>query len=117
MTNCQPADAGWAPGSCTLPVAERPLRAAEFGSLVAASLRCLERVDATHLRLVLVGDETLAAAAAELTARETECCSFFEFTMTELSDRLVLDVSVPPAHAAVLDGLARHAADAAGLAA
>jgi hypothetical protein len=98
-------------------MAERPLRAAEFTALFAASLQSLERIDETHLRLVLVSDESLAATIADLTARETECCSFFAFTITELADRTLLDVAVPTAHRTVLDGLARHAAGAAGLAA
>jgi hypothetical protein len=117
MNTLDPGRAGWAPDACTLPLPERPLRAAEFTTLFATSLRSLERSDETHLRLDLVGDEQLPATVADLTARETKCCSFFTFTITELADRIVLDVAVPAAHRAVLDGLARHAADAAGLAA
>ena len=117
MNTLGPGRAGWAPDTCTLPQPERPLRAAEFTTLFAASLRSLERIDETHLRLVLVGAEQLRATVADLTARETECCSFFRFTITELADRILLDVAVPAAHRTVLDGLARHAASAAGLAA
>jgi hypothetical protein len=117
MNTLDPGPADWAPPACTLPLPERPLRAAEFTALFASSLRSLERVDETHLRLVFVGDEELPATVAELTARETQCCSFFAFTINNLVDRVVLDVAVPTAHRAVLDGLARHAASAAGLAA
>jgi hypothetical protein len=116
MTNCDVEGAAWAPAACTLPTAERPLRAAEFSAFFAASLREIERVDRSHLRLVLVGHARVAAAAAELTARETECCSFFDFTITELADRVVMDIAVPASYSAVLDGLARQAGDAAGLA-
>jgi hypothetical protein len=117
MNTLDPGRADWAPDACTLPQPERPLRAAEFTTLFATSLRSLERIDETHLRLILAGDETLPAAIADLTTRETQCCSFFAFTMTGLADRVVLDVAVPTAHRTALDGLARHAAIAAGLAA
>lgn len=117
MNTLDPGRADWAPDACTLPLPERPLRAAEFTTMFASSLRSLERIDETHLRLELVGDETLPATVADLTARETECCSFFAFTITELADRILLDVAVPAVHRTVLDGLARHAAGAAGLAA
>lgn len=117
MNTLDPGRAGWAPAACTLPQPERPLRAAEFTALFATSLRSLERVDETHLRLVLVGGAELLPTVAELTSRETECCSFFAFRITEFADRVVLDVAVPPALRAVLDGLGRHAAAAAGLAA
>ena len=117
MNTLDPGRAGWAPAACTLPLPERPLRAAEFTALFVASLRSLERVDETHLRLVLVGGAELLPTVGELTTRETECCSFFAFTITEVADRIVLDVAVPAAYRAVLDGLARHAAAAAGLAA
>jgi hypothetical protein len=116
MNTFDPGPAGWAPAACTLPRAERPLRAAEFSTLFAASLRSLQRIDETHLRLELVGDDDLAATLAELTTRETQCCSFFGFTSTRRGDRVVLDVAVPSAHRAVLNGLARQAAAAAGLA-
>ena len=105
---------GWAPESCTLPTSERPLRAAEFDGLFATSLRSVERVDPTRLELTLVGSD-LMATVADLTARETACCSFFTFTLSEDSDALQLDVTVPFAYVEVLDRLARQAATAAGL--
>jgi hypothetical protein len=49
----------------------------------------------------------------DLTARETECCSFFTFTVTpEPSDKgeaLILDVEVPAQYADVLASLAERA--------
>jgi hypothetical protein len=48
----------------------------------------------------------LAGRAAELAAVETDCCSFFTFALTVGNDSLALDVSVPPARAGGLDGLA-----------
>jgi hypothetical protein len=104
-----------APDACTLPVSERPLRVAEFSTLFATSLRAIERVDETRVRMELSGDDAVRAAVTDLTARESECCSFFSFTVTGAGDHIDLDVSVPPSHADVLDGLARLAAGAAGL--
>ncbi len=97
----------WAPADCTLPTAERPLRAAEFAGLVRAAVTGMERLDTGRLRLTLRRDRSVAARAAELAAAETECCSFFTFALTIATDSLVLDVTVPPARAAVLDALAR----------
>ena len=67
----------------------------------------MERLDTGRLRLTLRRDRGVAARAAELAAAETECCSFFTFALTIANDSLVLDVTVPPARAAILDALAR----------
>ena len=94
-------DETWVPDACTLPTAERPLRVAEFGQLFADHLRQANRVDQQTLDLTL--DPAALATAADLTARESECCSFFTFTLT---GALNLRITVPPTHTAVLDGLA-----------
>jgi len=104
----------FAPDVCTLPAAERPLRRAEFTALFATSLRGLRRVDRTSLRMTLA-DDTDRSTVKDLIARETECCSFFTFTVVPADGAVLLDVSVQPAHVDVLDGFARHAADAAEL--
>lgn len=93
----------WVPQACTLPTAEQPFRVAEFDALFAAHLESATRVDLTTLDLTLAAEAQ--ATTAELTARETECCSFFRFELTPSGDRVRLRISVPPAHAAVLDGL------------
>jgi len=104
----------WVPRACTLPTAEQPLRIAEFDDLFATSLRGLERVAPTRLQLRL--DAGTEATARDLTARETNCCSFFAFDYTPVAGgELLLDVTVPQAHVAVLDALAVRAAAAAGL--
>ena len=92
------------------------MRRAEFSALFAASLRGLQRLNRTRLRMTLAGD-TDRSMLSGLTERETECCSFFAFTVLPVDGAVLLDVSVPPAYADVLDGLARHAARAAGSAA
>ena len=60
-------------------------------------------------------DADAEAAVADLTARETECCSFFDFTLTPAGQRLLLDVTVPAGEVGVLDALASRAAAAAVL--
>ena len=103
------------PDACTLPTAERPLRLAEFDDLFAAHLRGVARRSPTRLTLALDGDPATEAAARDLTGRESECCSFFAFTITAAgSAPLDLDVAVPDAQIAVLDGLERLAATAIG---
>jgi hypothetical protein len=105
--------AEWAPTSCTLPAAERPLRAAEFDALFKVAARQVDRVTATHARVLLAGTEEIRVQAAELTARETECCSFFAFTLAPAGPAdpgdWWLEIEVPAAQMAVLDGLVARA--------
>lgn len=96
--------------ACTLPTAERQLRAAEFDELLATALLRQHRPDRTRLRWEL--DPAWEARARDLTDRETECCSFFTFTFTAASGILTLDVEVPPNRSDVLDALAARAAGA-----
>ncbi|HEX5349664.1 MAG TPA: hypothetical protein VFW64_21610 [Pseudonocardiaceae bacterium] len=93
------------PASCTLSTAQLPIRADEFGALLATSLRA-ERLDERRLRVSFAGGATKAAAVRDLAARETACCSFFELTVSTVADRVLLDVQVPAARVGVLDGLA-----------
>jgi hypothetical protein len=104
----------WAPSDCSLPTAERPLRAAEFGELFRGSVLAADRPESTRLRLTLRPGARLAGSAAELAAAETACCSFFTFTLTVANDSLLMDISVPAARTAVLDALASRAAATAG---
>jgi hypothetical protein len=98
----------WAPETCTLPTAERPLRVAEFDRLFASALRGMDRPTTTRLRLWL--DPSVEDTARELAGRETACCSFFDFSFERVgADRLAVDVSVPAAQTAVLQGLADQA--------
>lgn len=96
----------WVPESCTLPAAEQPLRVAEFGDLFAG-VQGVSRPEPTRLRLRL--DPARAAQAARLAVTETACCSFFTFTLTVAQGSVTLDVTVPAAHLAVLDGMAEQA--------
>jgi hypothetical protein len=110
-----------APDACTLPTAERPLRLAEFDALFTAAVRRVETVSPTHARMRLSGPAGLDVTVRDLAARETQCCSFFTFTVTPQpggaaeGEALVLDVEVPAAYAEVLSSLAgRASAVAAG---
>jgi hypothetical protein len=96
----------WAPQACTLPTAELPLRVAEFEGLFADAVRAFERAEPTRLRLELRASPQVAGRAATLAAAETECCSFFTFTLTATGGALALEISVPTPHVGVLDGLA-----------
>jgi hypothetical protein len=97
------------PDACTLPTAERPLRLAEFDELFATAVRRVEQVNTTHIRLWLTGPAGLEATVRDLTARETECCSFFTFTVTgrrtDDGSALTLDIEVPDQYADVLASL------------
>jgi hypothetical protein len=110
MTEAVPQDGGsWAPADCTLPTADRPLRAAAFAGLMKDAVTGTERLATGQLRLTLRRDRHIAARAAELAAAETECCSFFTFALTVASASLLLDITVPPERAAILDALAGQA--------
>jgi len=94
----------WVPDACTLPTAERPLRAAEFDQLFADHLHSTNRPDPRTLDLVLAAESR--STVQDLTARESECCSFFDFDITETAGgEIRLRIGVPPAQVAVLDGL------------
>ncbi|MEW9553642.1 hypothetical protein [Nonomuraea sp. NPDC050783] len=103
----------WVPPACTLPTAERPPRVAEFDELFAGAVRAVRRPGRERLRLELAFSPGNAARAAELTARESGCCSFFTFTLTVADGGLALEVAVPPEHAGVLDALQARAGAAA----
>ncbi|MEU8386341.1 hypothetical protein [Streptosporangium sp. NPDC048865] len=113
MTQSIAPDRGWVPSACTLPTAEQPLRLAEFDALFADAVRAVARPEQTRLRLELVLGPEHAARAAELTARENGCCSFFTFTLTVAGGHLTLEVAVPAEQAGVLDALQARAATAA----
>lgn len=105
------ASPSWvAPDACTLPTVQQPVRVAEFHSLFADALTSTERVSPTNARFTLTDSEDTAARAQDLATREMECCSFFAFTITPTGPAsAVMDVTVPDAHAEVLDALVDRA--------
>lgn len=97
--------------ACTLPTAERPFRLAEFDTLFAESVRRVDRLSEVEVRLQLAGSPGLRDRVADLTERESSCCSFFDFHLDGDDDGLTLDVAVPAIRRDVLDGLATRAAE------
>lgn len=91
---------------------DQPRRLAEFDGLFGTSLISHRRENPLCLRLRLAGGLDVESAARDLTAREAECCSFFDFRVSREDTDVVVDVRVPPDKAVVLDGLAAQAAAA-----
>jgi hypothetical protein len=89
---------------------ERPLRLAEFDELFRESVARVDR-DRLTARLTLHGKDGLLARVADLTARESECCSFFEFGLDGDDRELVLSITVPAARADILHALTDRAAE------
>jgi hypothetical protein len=106
-------DTTWAPDACTLPTIDRPLREREFSELFRASLRAVSVPTPTRAELVL--DAGSEPAARELAARETSCCSFFEFGFLPDGDTLTMTIEVPPSRSDVLAALVESARRDAGL--
>jgi hypothetical protein len=104
-----PLPGPWVPEACTLPTVEQPLRLAEFDSLFADAVRSVDRVDPLRVRLELGPDPDVAARAAHLVVRETQCCSFFTFTLSATGGQVLLEVAVPVGRGDVLDALADRA--------
>jgi hypothetical protein len=105
-----PAPGDWVPDTCTLPTVERPIRTAEFDRFFTDAVRSVRRPGPARLELVLTGDTE--AAARELAARESSCCSFFAFDFTTTAEGPVMGVGVPVAYIEVLDAFAARAAKA-----
>jgi hypothetical protein len=95
----------FAPAACTLPTAERPLRASEFVDLLGTQVIATHLVNNQHTRFELAPLPEVAARAADLFAREARCCSFFTFTLTAAAGLLTLDVQVPSSQVGVLAAL------------
>ena len=92
------------------------MRVSEFDDLFRAALRSLERSELTRLALTLASAPDRVETVRDLTRRETECCSFFTFRLTEQPDLLLPQITVPPAHVDTLDAVAERAARVSGLA-
>ena len=93
------------PDACTLPTEEQPIRVAEFDELFASQVVSATRHSPTQLVLQL--RPGCAEAVRDLTDRESQCCSFFTFTVRDEPDAVVLDIVVPDAYHGVLDGMER----------
>lgn len=102
----------WAPASCSLPTVERPLREREFDDLFREELHAAVSISPVQAEFRL--NRESRARAEELVARETECCSFFTFALTDDAEHLTMTVGVPDRHSDVLSGLIASAERAAG---
>jgi hypothetical protein len=91
--------------ACTLPTPDQPLRLAEWDALLADAVISAEAIERGRAKATLRTQHDLAARFADLAVRETECCSFFTFTLTATAGGLDLEISVPPPQAKVLDAL------------
>ena len=110
MTNPPLSTPAWgAPADCTLPTVDRPLRVAEFDDLFVTAVRSVTRESSVHATFELPAEPSVAATAANLTARESQCCTFWTFTLTLTGGRATLDVQVPPRYGDVLDALVGRA--------
>jgi hypothetical protein len=101
------------PEACTLPTAGQPLRLAEFDDLFATAVTGVHQRDPLRVVLQLTPDPAVAARAAELVVRETQCCSFVTFTLAASGGQLGLEVAVPAGHGEVLQAMAARASNAA----
>ncbi|WP_434587576.1 hypothetical protein [Streptomyces sp. A5-4] len=99
----------WVPQSCTLPTAERPLRVGEWDTLFAGRLRQVARTSPQLVRLEMADCPGMEDRVRNLAGRESDCCSFFAFTVTTNTGTVTLDVEADPAHEQVLEALAARA--------
>lgn len=100
---------------CTLPTAAQPMRVKEFDELFRYQVGQPRRTGPHRVEFSFPSADGLSAQVSDLVARESACCSFFEFTIEAVDqDRLVLRVGVPASRVDVLKGLTDRAAAAFG---
>ena len=106
--------------SCTLPTAAQPLRLKEFDELFRYQLSQPRRIGPRRVEFSFANADGLYAHMSDLVARESACCSFFEFSIdpdvrqAANQDRLMLRVGVPASQVDVLQALTDRAAAAFG---
>jgi hypothetical protein len=92
------------PIACSLTAAEMPARFGEMADIGRASLLAVEsagRQAALRFRAVPGTRERLDA----IVIAESQCCSFLDFDLRDVSDGVVLTVTAPPGAELVLDDL------------
>jgi hypothetical protein len=100
---------------CTLPAAALPARLMEFDELFRRQVSAPRRIGPHRAEFTFADTEDLYAQVSDLVARESACCSFFEFRIDQCSqpsakDQLVLRVGVPQTYDDVLETLLDRAA-------
>lgn len=88
------------------------MRVAEFDVLFRESVLRWTRISRTRLELTLAAQAW--AAASDLAARESGCCSFFTFTFESSVSGVVMAIEVPASQVAVLDAVTARVAAACG---
>jgi hypothetical protein len=96
-----------ATSACTLPTVERPLRLAEFDALF--SLATSVEYDGSTARLHFSGPPTLRDEVVELTARESQCCSFFAFSVEGTDSEVDLGIGASTEHEPLVAALVARA--------
>jgi hypothetical protein len=104
---------------CTLPTAAQPIRVKKFDELFRYQVSQPRRIGPHRVEFSFPSADGLSAQVSDLVsdlvARESACCSFFEFTIETVDqDRLVLRVGVPASRVDVLQALTDRAAAAFG---
>ena len=100
---------------CTLPAVARPLRVGEFDDLFQDQTAAPHWIDRYRVEFTLAGRDDLYEQVSDLVARESACCSLFDFSITrparEGGPRSVgcARVGVPASRHDVLEGLTNHA--------
>jgi hypothetical protein len=103
---------------CTLPTVARPLRVAELDDLFQDQTAAPRWIDRYRVEFTLAGGDDLYEQVSDLVARESACCSFFDFSITRPAREaaqgpsLALRVGVPASRHDVLEGLTNHAVSA-----
>jgi hypothetical protein len=101
--------------SCTLPAAAQPSRLSEFDELFRRQSSPPRRINPRQVEFTFAGADGLYAQVTDLVARESACCSFFEFAIEEGDqDHLMLRVGVPASRTDVLEALTDQAVTAMG---
>jgi hypothetical protein len=96
---------------CTLPTAAQPKRLMEFDELFRHQLDPPRRLGRHRVEFTFAGMEGRYAEVSDLVARESACCSFFEFDVEQRvgpevnQEQLLLRVGVPASRDDVLDAL------------
>jgi hypothetical protein len=105
---------------CTLPTAAQPLRLLQFDELFRRQVHPPRWIGPHRVEFTFAGAEGLYAEVSDLVARESECCSFFEFAIDQHAepavqeDHLLLRVGVPTNRDEVLQALTERALTAIG---
>jgi hypothetical protein len=100
---------------CTLPAADQPMRLMEFDELFRRQVAPPHRIGPYRAEFSFGGADGLHAKVSDLLARESECCSFFDFMIDQQAghpingDQLLLQVGVPASRADVLEALLNRA--------